>query len=140
MGEGEAAEALAARILSLARAALRGGGPPRAWVGVGEATVATGPSRGTGGRCSHLAASLALLLRKAAPSARWAFSALATDGIDGSGDGGAFTDRGSVPGPSALKEALARKATASLWRREGTFVPREPTGNNLRDLWVLVVG
>ncbi|MEW6758268.1 MAG: DUF4147 domain-containing protein [Acidobacteriota bacterium] len=140
VGEGEGAEALAARIFSLAGAALRGAGPSRAWVGAGEATVAAGVHGGAGGRCSHLAASLALLLRKSEPSARWAFSALATDGMDGSGDGGAFTDRGSVPDVSALTDALARRATASLWRREGTFVPREPTGNNLRDLWVLVVG
>lgn len=137
--EGEGADVLAARLVSLAVAARGGGGPPRAWVGVGEATVDVGNHRGAGGRCSHLAAALALLLRETAPSARWSLAVLATDGMDGSGDGGAFTDDRHVPNPSALKGALVRRETASLWRGKGTFIPRGPTGNNLRDLWVLVV-
>jgi glycerate-2-kinase len=78
-------------------------------------------------------------MRNAPSDAAWAFSALATDGVDGSGDGGAFTDHRRAPEALRLRDALAGGNTAALWRREGTSVPREPSGNNLRDLWVLVV-
>jgi hydroxypyruvate reductase len=139
VGEGEAAEDLARRITARAASALGAGGPPRAWIGVGEATVAVPSPGGSGGRCSHLAAAVALRMRNAPSDAAWAFSALATDGVDCSGDGGAFTDHRRAPAARRLRDALAGGNTAALWRREGTSVPREPSGNNLRDLWVLVV-
>lgn len=114
-----------------------GAGRRRALVGAGEAPVAAPEGGGAGGRCSHLAAAVALALRRRRKGL-WAFAALATDGADGNGDGGAFTCFRCAPPSPLLEEALRAGNTAFLWRRAGGTVPRQPTGNNLRDLWALV--
>lgn len=114
-----------------------GVGRRRALVGAGEAPVAAPAGGGAGGRCSHLAAAVALALQRRGKE-RWAFAALATDGADGTGDGGSFTCFRCAPPSPLLEEALGRGDTATLWRRAGGAVPREPSGNNLRDLWALV--
>jgi hydroxypyruvate reductase len=134
--EGTPARALASRIADLA-AAVRG--RPRAFVGSGEVQVEAPPQAGVGGRCTHLAAEVALALARKCPHKRWTFAAIATDGVDGTAGGGAWTGSGRVPSEGALAESIAAFDTASLWAREGTLVPRRPTGNNLRDLWVLAV-
>lgn len=109
-----------------------------AFVGNGEVRVEVPRGSGRGGRCSHLVAEVALaLVRKRIPG-RWAFTALATDGVDGTAGGGAWTDSESVPPESALIQSIEAFDTASLWASAGTLLPMRPTGNNLRDLWVLV--
>ncbi len=106
---------------------------PAAFVGSGEAPVRVAV-RGRGGRCAHLACTAALAL---AGRPGWTFAALATDGVDGEAGGGAVLSAGSSPGPDALAAALARCDTAPLLSACGGLLPRRPTGNNLRDLWVL---
>lgn len=123
----------------LGRAALVAGRKPSAIIGVGEVRVDAGPHGGVGGRCTHLAAEVALALQQGGAGKKWAFAAIATDGVDGAAGGGAWVDSESVPAAHELREALTNFDTGSLWARRGSLVPRRPTGNNLRDLWVLVV-
>jgi hydroxypyruvate reductase len=113
---------------------------PLAVVGTGEATVIARGAAGRGGRCSHLAAALALEMEERSEKRPWLFAALATDGVDGSGGAGAFTDSTHAPPSSELRAALERCDTGRLWERRGGLLPRRPTGNNLRDLWVLADG
>ncbi len=134
--EGRSAEGLAEVVAERWRVST-GGKRRRALVGVGEAPVAAPDGGGAGGRCSHLAAAVALALQRRGKS-RWAFAALATDGADGTGDGGAFTCFRCAPAAPLLEEAIRRGNTAGLWRTVGGTVPRGATGNNLRDLWALV--
>jgi glycerate 2-kinase len=134
--EGERAEELAARI---ARCwTLNAGRGLAAVVGCGEAPVAVPPGSGRGGRCSHLAAAVALELGRAGSARRWAFAAMATDGVDGVEGAGAFVEAGACPSVARLRDALRRCDTASLWAEAGGLLPAAPTGNNLRDLWVLL--
>jgi hydroxypyruvate reductase len=73
----------------------------------------------------------------------WTFAAFATDGVDGgSGTGGAIVDSRLVAGlrESALDRAVAAFDTGTLLRALGAAVPSRPTGHNLADLHVLVVG
>jgi hydroxypyruvate reductase len=134
--EGTPARDLASRIVDLA-ADVRG--RPRAFVGSGEVQVEVPAQAGGGGRCTHLTAEVALAFSRKRVHKRWTFAAVATDGVDGTAGGGAWTGSVRVPTAEALSESIASFDTASLWAREGTLVPRRPTGNNLRDLWVLVV-
>lgn len=134
--EGTPARALALKMAGMA-ATVRA--RACAFAGNGEGRVAVPRSSGRGGRCSHLVAEVALkLIGKRIPG-RWAFAALATDGVDGTAGGGAWTDSESVPPESALLQSIEAFDTASLWATAGTLLPMRPTGNNLRDLWVLVV-
>lgn len=110
---------------------------PAALVGVGEPRVDPRGATGAGGRCSHLAAEVALALLRERQRA-WAFAALATDGVDGNAGAGAWVDSASAPSQNDLRSALRAFDTGSLWERNGTLVPRSPSGNNLRDVWVLV--
>ena len=109
-----------------------------AFVGNGEVRVEVPRGSGRGGRCSHLVAEVALALVRRRIPGHWAFTALATDGVDGTAGGGAWTDSESVPPESALIQSIEAFDTASLWASAGTLLPMRPTGNNLRDLWVLV--
>jgi glycerate 2-kinase len=133
--EGWSAEELAkalARRFSASRSRY-----PVALVGAGEATVRA-ERGGRGGRCSHLAAAVALALLRSRTRVAWAFAALATDGVDGSAGGGAWVDSEDAPSERDLEKALADRDTGALWEGTRTAVPREPTGNNLRDVWVLI--
>ena len=134
--EGTPARALASRIAELA-ANVRG--RPCAFVGSGEVQVEAPTQAGGVGRCAHLTAEVALAFARKCLHKRWTFAAIATDGVDGTAGGGAWTGSGRAPSEGALAESIAAFDTASLWAREGTLVPRRPTGNNLRDLWVLAV-
>lgn len=133
--EGESAQSLAARIAR--RWAAASGPGPLAFVGNGEAVVAVAAGTGRGGRCSHLAAAVALALTTEGSARPWAFAALATDGVDGTAGGGAFADQAGCPVQRRLDDALRSCDTASLWSETGGLLPASPTGNNLRDLWVL---
>ncbi len=62
---------------------------------------------------------------------------MATDGVDGAAGGGAVvSDKTALP-REMLKEALAACTTGELLDTHSCLLPRDPTGNNLRDLWVL---
>lgn len=133
-----------ATALSAARALRRmaeesSGGVTHAFVGAGEVRVDASGKDGRGGRCSHLAAEVALEFTRMVFRGRWAFAAIATDGVDGSAGGGAWVDNESAPRERDLREAISACDTGRLWERVGTLIPRKPTGNNLRDVWVLVV-
>jgi hydroxypyruvate reductase len=134
--EGERAEELAARIVRCWT--LNADSGLAAVVGCGEAPVAVPPGSGRGGRCSHLAAAVALELGRAGGARRWAFAAMATDGVDGVEGAGAFVEAGTCPSVPRLRDALRRCDTASLWAEAGALLPAAPTGNNLRDLWALL--
>ena len=137
VGEGESAEALAERVVrTFSKSRSR---HPLALVGVGEATVKAAPG-GRGGRCSHLTAAVALAMSNAKCGKHWAFTALATDGVDGTGGSGAFVDSRALPLAAHLSRALKASNTAVLWEQAGTLLPARPTGNNLRDVWALVQG
>lgn len=151
------AEELAAEYVALSRSGKHAGaakagartgakaGAARVFVRAAEPSV-TLPQRGAGrgGRCSHLAA---LVARGIGGRARVVFAALATDGVDGaSGTGGAIIDGTFAArvaerlGPDALDRALRRFDTGALQREMEAAVPARPTGHNLTDLHVLVVG
>ena len=136
--EGVHAGRLAARIME--RFARRRSNAPLAMVGTGEATIVVQGAEGRGGRCSHLAAALALEMTGRGRDLPWLFAALATDGVDGSGGAGVFTDSAHAPPADELRAGLERCDTGRLWERRGGLLPRRPTGNNLRDLWVLADG
>lgn len=131
LGEGTGAGTLATHFRALCEGAPGG---RSAWVAAGEVAVVSGA--GKGGRCSHLAALLALELARL-PG--WTFAALATDGVDGTGGAGAWTSAGGRPPESELRRSIGGGDTASLWGAHGTGLPRRPTGNNLRDLYVLTL-
>ncbi len=132
--EGEGVDA-AARRLRRAFESAKGRGP-RAFVSVGEAPCSVG-RKGRGGRCSHLAARIAQELNG---RENWSFWAVATDGVDGTGEGGAAVHWDRLPDPGEIRAALERCDTGTLWRRHGASIPGKPTGNNLRDLRVLLAG
>jgi len=128
--EGTAPEAAAERMARWAASALR---RPAALVGAGECPVRVA-GVGRGGRCTHLACAVALVLAK---ERGWAFVALATDGVDGEAGGGAALADRARPRVRDLTRAVGACDTGTLLDRTGHRVPRKPTGNNLRDLWVL---
>lgn len=128
--EGTPPEALAQMF---ARAAGEAKTYPTAFVGAGEAPVNVSDS-GRGGRCSHLAAAVALELGR---RRGWTFTALATDGVDGNAGAGAIVSWENRPATRLLRKAIAGCDTGSLLDETGSLLPRRATGNNLRDLWVL---
>ena len=134
------AEELAAEYVALAR---RGKGA-RAFVRAAEPSVSVPSRAGRGGRSTHVAA---LVARGLGDVPAMLFGAFATDGVDGgSATGGAVVDGNFAVnvaqrlGAHALDRALARFDTGTLHRAMGTHVERAPTGHNLADLHVLVVG
>jgi glycerate 2-kinase len=147
-------ESLAAQYVALAaRAHARSKGAIQIFVRAAEPAVEVTRARGRGGRCTHLAALVGRALgeRDASTTAttpRIVFAALASDGVDGgSGTGGAIIDAtfarraaAAELGEAALARALARFDTGALHRSLGTAIVSRPTGHNLADLHVLVVG
>jgi glycerate 2-kinase len=149
---------LAEEYVALAiRAGVRSKGASQVFVRAAEPSVAVMRSSGRGGRCTHLAALVGRMLgermlgeRDASTRAippRIVFAALASDGVDGgSGTGGAIIDAtfarraAAVLGDGALARALLRFDTGALHRSLGTAIVSRPTGHNLADLHVLVVG
>lgn len=108
---------------------------PCVLVGSGEYPVPV-RGKGRGGRCSHLAALVAKELRD---KKRWSFAAVATDGEDGPGGTGAFVCDVSLPPMEELETSIAKCDTATLFEKNGGLIARASTGNNLRDLWFLVL-
>jgi hydroxypyruvate reductase len=98
----------------------------------GEPTVAA-PGDGRGGRCSELAVRWALKCREP----RIALFG-SSDGVDGnSGSAGVVVDH---PGPideAFAEEQLRRSNSMGVIERIGRPIPLCPSGNNLRDLYLL---
>ena len=119
---------------------------PGVFVRVAEPSVAV-PMRaraGAGGRSTHLAT---LVGRGLSPLRRVIFAAFASDGVDGeSGTGGAIVDQRFATratqrlGEAAVDDALARFDTGALHRALGTALAEAPSGHNLADVHVLIVG
>lgn len=125
----DAAGLLAARARQLA--------PGEVLVGGGEPTVKVrGPGRG--GRCSELAVRFA---RLAGGELAGLFGS--SDGVDGASPAAAvLACRGPAEGPAGAEEeierALARSASYDVIGHIGEPIFMEPTGNNLRDLFLVV--
>lgn len=101
----------------------------------GEPTVVR-HGRGRGGRCSELAVRFA---RHAAdrPTAREALFA-SSDGVDGSsGAAGIILAGGAAPDAAQVEQALRESDSMTIAERIGQPIIIPPTGNNLRDLFLL---
>jgi hydroxypyruvate reductase len=129
-------------LAAVALGCLDGGGPlqpPCAFVSGGETTV-TVRGDGRGGRNSEAALGLALALPEGAPV--WALCA-DSDGIDGTGP-----HAGALVGPDLWRRvdrawaraALDRNDSASVFERAGTLFVPGPTGTNVNDVRLLLVG
>ena len=129
-------------LAAVALGCLDGGGPlqpPCAFVSGGETTV-TVRGDGRGGRNSEAALGLALALPDGAPV--WALCA-DSDGIDGTGP-----HAGAVVGPDLWRRvdrawaraALDRNDSASVFERADALFAPGPTGTNVNDVRLLVVG
>jgi glycerate-2-kinase len=129
--EGEIAGdvAAAARMLAREAEALR---PGELLVAGGEPTVrVTGDGRG--GRCSELAVRFAL-----ENEGRSLALFGSSDGVDGSSPAAAVVVRRAIAlSVSEVEEALARSDSAALVGALGDAIIMEPTGNNLRDVYLV---
>jgi glycerate 2-kinase len=142
--EGEArdvGEAVAAAALQAG--AQHGDGAPAALLWGGETTV-TVQGDGRGGRNQELALAAALRL-EAADGVQAVVAACGTDGTDGPTDAaGAIVDAGTVPRARAAgldaREHLARNDAYPLLQAAGDLLVTGPTGTNVNDLVVALVG
>lgn len=126
----------AAQMLAQRAASLRSG---EILVAGGEPTVARRGS-GRGGRCSELAVRFARAASKLGLKNVGALFA-GSDGVDGnSGAAGIFLDNVKLLDPAVVEEALVRSDSFSLAATAGEPVIMQPTGNNLRDLFLLARG
>ncbi|HEX2091136.1 MAG TPA: MOFRL family protein, partial [Longimicrobiaceae bacterium] len=140
--EGEARE-VAAEVAALAWGSHSEGGPagPAAFLLGGETTV-TVRGRGRGGRCQELALAAALEI-EGEPGV--VVAAAGTDGRDGPTDAaGAIVDgetvaRGRARGREA-RDALERNDVYPFLRETGDLLVTGPTGTNVNDLVLVLVG
>ena len=122
----------AARKLAARAKTLRAG---EFFVAGGEPTVAR-RGDGTGGRCSEMALRFALDMREAGTPMRILFGS--SDGVDGSsGAAGIAMDLPLDIDPAEAAAALERSDSFPLAARLGRAVIIPPTGNNLRDLYLV---
>jgi hydroxypyruvate reductase len=134
-----AADYLLARLRSLRRIH-----PRICLISVGEVTVSIPSNRlvasSVGGRNQHFALYIATLLR--ASDGSIAVLSAGSDGIDGNSPfAGAVVDQRSLENPRLRAEArvaLTEFRSTSLLQRVGATVSTGPTGNNLRDLRLLL--
>lgn len=128
----EAARALFARWETLQ--------PGQVLVAGGEPTVVR-RGEGKGGRCTELAVRFALLVQeRGGPQAAGSVTALfgSSDGIDGtSGAAGVFLCGIPSFDEASAREGLARSNSAITAADIGELIMMPPTGNNLRDLFLL---
>lgn len=102
----------------------------------GECTMQLPPEPGRGGRCQHLALSVA---RRLAEMQGWCLLAVGTDGRDGNSDAaGALVDgstvaRGEPEGLDA-REALSRFDSNPFLELAGDLLDTGPTGTNVNDI------
>lgn len=119
----------AARLLAREAASLE---PGDVIVAGGEVTVAV-HGGGMGGRCTELAARFALA---APPDVAALFGS--SDGVDGSSGMAGVRIASAADGDrAAILADLSRSDTAATARRIGVPIMMRPTGNNLRDLYLL---
>lgn len=111
-------------------------GPPMALIVAGEPSLRV-EGQGIGGRSSHAAA---LFARELAAAGLDAVAACGgTDGVDGrSAAAGGVVDRTSADG--ALDAAIAGFDTATWLAERGCALVTGPTGTQVGDLWVVLVG
>jgi glycerate 2-kinase len=108
----------------------------------GEVTVVLGPQHGCGGRNQQLALTVALDLAQH-EGQNLAFLSAGSDGIDGdSPAAGAIADTTTIARARSYRfdpdETLARFDTCTLFTALGDSIVTGPTGNNLRDLRVML--
>ena len=108
---------------------------PSVLIGNGEFLVDV-KKNGVGGRCSHLTANIAKLFKK---KKGWFFGAIATDGVDGNGYGGAFCHSEKKININELDKAIKEFNTGEFFRKREMVFEKKPTRNNLRDLWFLIL-
>jgi hydroxypyruvate reductase len=109
----------------------------------GEVTVRIDRKPGTGGRNQHFALACALLLQQRLPAEPVVCLSAGSDGADGnSSAAGAIADSTTVTRAQALgfapQAALAAFDACPLFTALGDSVVTGPTGNNLRDLRILL--
>jgi len=134
-----AADYLLARLRSLRRIHSR-----ICLISVGEVTVSIPSNRlvalSVGGRNQHFALYIATLLQ--ASDGSIAVLSAGSDGIDGNSPfAGAVVDQRSLENPHLRAEArvtLTEFRSTSLLQRVGATISTGPTGNNLRDLRLLL--
>jgi hydroxypyruvate reductase len=108
----------------------------------GETTVTLGNATGVGGRNQEFALAGALAMARLDGVA---LASVGTDGIDGPTDAaGAIADGTTIPRAQAMgldaSAALARHDSHSFFRALGDLVVTGPTGTNVGDLQILLVG
>ena len=110
--------------------------PPVALVSGGETTV-TAPGDGVGGPNQEFALAVAVEL----DDSRTVFASVDTDGIDGATDtAGALVDHETVTDPGAAHRALDDHDSGPLLDECGALLSTGPTGTNVNDLRVHLVG
>ena len=137
---GEAADTgrrIAVRSLALA--------PGTVWIAGGETTVSLGAEPGAGGRCQELALAAARELAPTAGRPPVVVLAAGTDGRDGPTDAaGAVVHAGTWAEIEAAgvdpARALARHDAYPALRAAGALLRPGPTGTNVMDVMILVVG
>jgi glycerate-2-kinase len=105
----------------------------------GEPTVVT-RGDGRGGRCIELAVRVAMLAAEAGETRLQALFA-SSDGVDGnSGAAGVWLDGIRPFDLAEARAALARSDSLAIAQAIGNVIMLPPTGNNLRDLFLLAHG
>jgi hydroxypyruvate reductase len=109
----------------------------------GEVTVHIDRKPGTGGRNQQFALACGLLLHQQLPGERVVCLSAGSDGADGNSPiAGALADPTTVARAQALgfdsQAALAAFDASSLFTAIGDSLITGPTGNNLRDLRILL--
>ncbi len=111
--------------------------PRRLLIAGGEPTVVV-RGAGTGGRCSELALRFALACEESGLKASALFAG--SDGLDGNTDaaGIVLSCEGRDPlDRASIEKALANSDSFPLARHLGSEVLSGPTGNNLRDIYLM---
>jgi glycerate 2-kinase len=117
----------AAALLATRAGALQSG---QVLVAGGEPTVVV-RGDGRGGRCSELAVRFAM-------RARWESLFASSDGVDGnSGAAGVYLPPGVRVGEAEARVALDRSDAHAIAAQVGEPIMIAPTGNNLRDLFLI---
>jgi glycerate 2-kinase len=120
----------AAKRLAQAAMKLRSG---EVLIAGGEPTVSV-TGNGRGGRCTELALRFAL----AAPNFKGDALFASSDGVDGnSGGAGVLLRLPAAFDAAEIERELNASNSAPIAARIGTLLPMCPTGNNLRDLYLL---
>jgi hydroxypyruvate reductase len=142
---GEAREAAKTHVAVAEECAASGNPvePPAVLLAGGEVTVAGAGegNSGRGGPNAEFGVSAALELAGRDPATGIVAASVDTDGVDGRSEAaGALVDRDTAENPTAAREALGTHATAPYLADRDAAVVTGPTGTNVNDLRVFVVG